>query len=83
MGIVTNVLTIFNIRAYLKQRVCTLCIIHLDGPRSPKYTHRRSSYDVVKAGVANYNLSYLLYGLKSTIASIGLVHIFDQYIMQI
>ena len=26
------------------------------------------------------NVSYLLYGLKSTIASIGLVHIFDQYI---
>ena len=34
----------------------------------------------VKHIIAN-NVSYLLYGLKSTIASIGLVHIIDQHIM--
>ena len=31
--------------------VARLHTIHPDGPRSPKFTHRKSSYGVVKAGV--------------------------------
>ena len=31
--------------------VARLHMIQPDGPRSPKFTHRKSSYGVVKAGV--------------------------------